>query len=773
VRRHPRTRRTAAVAGAVAFAVLGSVAIWLQTGSAQAATKDDPTCASAIGGTPVTDVGASPTGFVLNVGGASELGQVYDPPGNPQAAFPTASSHDIVGPTGANAKQVDVQFGEGLDSTTDNTPPAYITSTDGAVTFPTSSKGNTKFAGPYTTLRDGSLLGVDFKPVSFSGTTTTFRMYRSTDNGATWTSWDAVAETGAHLLGEGRTHRAPLELADGRILVSFYASVSEDNTSNNRRPNRAMVAISSDGGHSFPSSAPLAKGTDTNMYNEAAVAQLNNGNLVSVIRHHTYNTSSKAWDLSIPVEVTSTNGTSWSAPANLSVTFPHGYDPYDDSSKALLGVAPNLTLAPNGILVLSSGRPDNWVAMSTNGAGTGWVGEETYRNCPTSGNRLHGSTGNTGLTSVQSNRIVQVGDNCDVTWACPSADTGFTVAKEQYIWRRFVDVLTPDVGKIDLASKYHKNKVHVDTNMTFTTATHPRTGVAGAFDGSTEYWSSAVSANSAGHFTVTLDKQYDLTRIGLALRNGRAESATVSLSTDGSTWTTPVNVADRTDLAVNYQAFATPQPARYVRVDIPATSTCDGDVASSCAFLNELELYSTTDSFENDPLNTRPRGYTELSSSWVTNTDTDDSSRALRIIDGSTTTQARAAGTGPAAPNKTLEFRVNPVALPHSFLIDVRGRNASGTTVTPYQFVVNADGSLGSNTGTWHTLTAPGAVPIGQWSSVSIAATLTAATFSVNGTAIATTGLRDTGATALSGFVFASNGAQATGDNIVVDDVTF
>jgi hypothetical protein len=760
------------VAGAVAVAVLGAVAIWLQTGTALAASSNDPTCATPITGTPVNDTGASPTGYVLNVGNNSDLANVWDPPGNPQAADPIASSHDIIGTDGQPAKQVDVEFSEGLDQAGSTTPAAYISSFDGAKTFPTSTKGNTKFAGPYTVLRDGTLLGVDFTPTTFSGTTTTFRMYRSTDGGTSWTSWDSVVQAGVSLAGAGRTHRAPLELADGRILVSYYVTASADSSNG---ANRAMVAISSDGGHSFASSGVLAKGSGTNSYNEAAIAQLNNGNLVSVVRHHTWNSSSSAWDLGTPAEVTSTDGTAWSAPSTLSVSFPYGYDPFNDSTKQLLGIAPNLTLAPNGILVLSSGRPDNFVAISTNGEGTGWVGQVSYRNCPTTGYRLHGSTGNTGETVVDSNRMIQVGDNCDVTWACPTTDSGFTTAEQQWIWRRYFDVLTPDVGKIDLATKYRENQIQVTSNMAYTSAAHPRAGLAAAFDGSTEYWSSAVSQGTDGSFTIKLDQQYDLTRIGLALRNGRAESGTVSLSTDGTNWTTPVNVSNRTDLAMNYQAFGTPQPAKYVRVSIPAVSTCDSEVASSCAFLNELELYSTVDSFENDPVNARPRGYTELQSAWVTTEDTNGSSRALRISDGDATQQARAAGSGTAATSKTLQFRVDPVSLPHSFLFDVRGKNSAGSTVTPYQFAVKSDGTLRwlDTGGVWHDVTGSGVVPAGQWSDISVTANLSSATVSVNGTAVATESLSATGSTSLNGFVFASDGKASVGDNIVVDDVQF
>jgi hypothetical protein len=150
-----------------------------------------------------------------------------------------------------------------------------------------------------------------------------------------------------------------------------------------------------------------------------------------------------------PVSTTSVDGGgTWAPLSTLEVSFPNRYDPLDDASGALLGIAPQLRLMPNGVVVLSSGRPDNWIAMSTNGQGTGWIGQLTYRNCPTNGYRFHGSTGNTGVTTVGSSRLLQVGDNCESTWSCVLPDeTDFTVDKQNRIWRRFVHLLTPDVGK--------------------------------------------------------------------------------------------------------------------------------------------------------------------------------------------------------------------------------------------------------------------------------------------------------------------------------------
>lgn len=142
---------------------------------------------------------------------------------------------------------------------------------------------------------------------------------------------------------------------------------------------------------------------------------------------------------------------------------------------------------------------------------------------------------------VESNRVAQVGDNCDVTWACPAADTGFTVDRQNRVWRRYVDVLTPDVGKID----------HV----------------------------------------VRLDRQYTLTRLGLSLRNGRVASGRVYASTDGVAWGTAIaTFTDRTHLSIEYVPVAA--TARFVKVEVDPSATCDAGLGTGCTMLNELEMYS-------------------------------------------------------------------------------------------------------------------------------------------------------------------------------------
>ncbi|GIF04166.1 discoidin domain-containing protein [Actinoplanes siamensis] len=741
------------ITGVLTVAVVAAVSGWmtLPPTAALAATSNDPTCKTPVNGSPVTGTGPSATGYVLNVGTGGELGTVYETRDGSQAAFPKVSARD-----GATGRTVVTTFARGRDEGDDRTPPGQVTSTDGGVTFPAASYTEDP-AVPTTQLRDGTLLGIDFIPTSLTTTTATFGVHRSTDGGATWTTTPAVIGLSPNLDGGIRTHGAPLQLGDGTVLISYYTIFGASHQAPGRyQQHTSYVAASTDGGLSFSTRGRIAyDSTGSNGYPEAAIAALPSGKLLSVVRHQVWN-GSNFNNLDTPRWTTSSdNGATWAPLQDLAVSFPYGYDQFDDAKPKLLGVYPQLLLMPNGVMVLSSGRPDNWVAISTNGQGTGWVGQLTYRNCPTTGYRSHGSTGNTAVAGVESNRLLQVGDNCDITWSCPAGDSGYTIDAGHRIWRRFIDVLTPDVGKIDLATKYRLGQVQVTTDMT----TRPEA----AFDGSTDHLSSAVREDGgAGTYTLQLDREYQLTRLGLSLRNGAPESARIYASTDGVNWGNPIlDAANRTHLALEYFPLSSVR-ARYLKV------VADGP------YLNELELYSTVNSFENDPVNNRPRGFTELAQTWVTRSGVNGSSRALRLNDTSTELIAKAVWpVSTAATTRSLEFRVNPVTLPNAFLFDVQGRNSGGTAVDAYHLLVRPDGGLSRHDASgWTSITGAGLVPVGKWSTIRVQATLTSATISVNGVVVAS-GVQPSsaGVTGLLGYAFASSGTPSVGDNIVVDDI--
>ncbi|MCW2135815.1 discoidin domain-containing protein [Actinoplanes cyaneus] len=757
------------ITGALTAGVVAAVSGWmtLSPSPAQAATSNDTTCKTPVNGSPTTDVGPSATGYVLNVGSGGELGTVFTD--GAQAAFPKVSARDEVNTDGTPRRTVTTTFSRGLDVGSDRTPPAQVTSTNGGQTFPASTLTQTPGV-PTTQLRDGTLLGIDFIPTSTTTSSATFQVYRSTDGGTTWVTSPTIIQLGIPLDGGIRTHGAPFQLGDGTVLISYYIQFGGSHQAPGRYQQiSSFVAASTDGGGSFTTRGTIAyDSTGANSYPEAAVAALPSGKLLSVVRHHVWN-GTNFNELDTPRWTTSADGgVTWAALQNLAVSFPNGYDNYDDAKPELLGVFPQLQLMPNGVMVLSAGRPDNWVAISTNGQGTGWVGQLTYRNCPTTGYRFHGSTGNTALASVESNRVLQVGDNCDITWSCPAGDSGYTVDNGRRIWRRFADVLTPDVGKIDLATKYRLGQIQVSTDMTATPDGRPRTGPAGAFDGSTDYWSSAARTDGAGTYTITLDREYQLTRLGLSLRNGTLASGRVYASADGVNWGNPiVDAANRTHLALEY--FTVTAKARYLKVEVDAG-------ADGAAFLNELELYSTVNSFENDPVNNRPRGFNQLSQTWVTRSGVDGSSRALRLNDTATDAMAKAAWpVSTTSATRTLEFRANPVTLPNAFLFDVQGKAADGTTVDAYHFAARADGSLARYTGSaWVALTGAGAVPAGRWSTIKVQASTTSATVSVGGTVVATSvPPTKAGTTGLLGYSFASSGTAPVGDQVVFDDILF
>src|SRR5262249_50600347 len=132
-------------------------------------------------------------------------------------------------------------------------------------------------------------------------------------------------------------------------------------------------------------------------FDEMAVVERADGSLLEVTRGDVPNSE-------LSYKTSTNDGVSWSGIANVSLADQHGC--------AVYGVSPALTLMPNGLLVLSSGRPDNWVAVSTDATGTSWTREQrTYSNHPTS-NWNYGSSGYTSVQPIAANRLLQFVDNC-------------------------------------------------------------------------------------------------------------------------------------------------------------------------------------------------------------------------------------------------------------------------------------------------------------------------------------------------------------------------
>jgi hypothetical protein len=685
---------------------------------------------------------------------------------------------DTTTPEGSLLRKLFVTFSHHDDVPSAPQTDAVMQSTDGASSFHGYVRGVMSAPSFALRLRDGRLMSFGFVPIgrtdSASGSILTLDARVSSDEGVTWKvapSRVALPKMSGTTDSRGRLSGHPIQLADGTVLLEWYGQFAGD-----AGAYRAELLASADLGRTFVRRGTIAAPPTGKSYPEPDVEQLTDGSLYAVFRQHVGSTLAPLlWSRSTNA------GASWSAPTEVRITF--GSRP----AAVRTGVAPRLLLMPNGILVLSSGRPDNFVAMSSDRARVAWTqAKVTYVNYPASTTgpwgpavlRYRGSSGNTGLAALDSNRLVQFGDNCANGWGCPPEDSQHTIDNKNRVWRRFIEVLTPDVGKIDLLSKFQQGLVAVTTDMTWSSSAHPRARPEGAFDGSTEYWSSAVKAGGGGSFTVKLDGRHDLTRVGLSIRHGSLASASVYASMDGVDWgPAAIAVADhRTHHALEYFALPAPVPALYVKVLVENHAPCDTELGGACALLNELELYSSTDSFENDPMAGTPRGYTNVAGALVSLSSGGRSRRALSFVDNSDVETARATWVGTPAPRKTFRFSLKPVALPSAFLFGIRGKDASGAAVDAYHLGVLSDGSVARYNpaiSKWEALAPPKTVPMGVFSEFSVDADLERATVGLNGQVVATVPPSVVGATVLDAHSFSSGGSKPKGDQFWIDDVFF
>ena len=473
-------------------------------------------------------------------------------------------------------------------------------------------------------------------------------------------------------------------------------------------------------------------------------------------------------------------------------------------------IQPRLRLLPNGVMALLAGRQDTWLTISPDGTGTSWEQPTlVYRNAaldqdgnplPYPGTINEGSSGNSGMDWVASNRVLAAADSCHAVFAFGS-DTDkcnwrehlytMTDLDHQAIVRRPVDILTPGAGKLDLAGKIRAKTASITVANEYRTATRPRLGAQGAVDGSSEPWSSAAAAGGPGVYTIALDRQYRLEKIGLSQWIGHEQSATVEVATspDGP-WTTWWDTGVQRDFALAYSPPSLPVvDARYVRVTTAGSQSCPAGMAAPCSMLNEIELYAADlQTFENDPLFTSPRDY-ERSATGVYTTDvnTAGAARVLRLSDAISDGSSFVRKAGEPTATKTLAFRFRPEprgfdeGVDHdAFVVTLAGTNGR-KDVEPYRFGIFDDGSIGqyvAKSRTWTELAPAGTVPgtadtLERWSSVAVEATLTGATIRVNGTEVATA-KPDGKVSALTSHTLACDpDPDVTSQTFLIDEVEF
>lgn len=676
--------------------------------------------------TPITTAKASAE-VVLGAATGSDLAQ-----------FPGLVSIDRV-VSGAARKRVLAYWDVHPDVPGVTPPPREGKRDDGPLTFPFTYSA---FDNGVIRLRDGRLLGVDFTsrmlPLgAATGTSQEIDTYISSNEGLTFAKTTGTLTTSLMKsvnAGSGRGgfvfHRSLWQANDGTIYGTFYGNYNTDTTW------RVLWCKTTNFGVTWTVFSTIATG---NM-NETAVAECADGSLLAIMRgpepylYHSRSTN---------------GGTTWSTKALLTVA----------GASPVAGVSPELKLLTNGVLLLASGRPNDWVAISTDN-GVTWTNKTNLY----LGAGYAQTSGYQAIAEMEGNMALVAYDTGATAGSVPSPNPYSIRYKE-------VTAMKGPVQRIDLKTKAELGLISVTTNMTYSDPNLPPLRPHGAFDGSSYYWAAAFKDGSLtdGYYIINLDKPYTITNLGVLLKRGYPESASVSFSTDGgATWGSPVKTyTNATHYALDYTNFATPH-ANVNAVRVTTVGQWTG--------LNEIELYTNHDTFENESDFNVPNYWTNVNGFGcvIESAVGYQSNRALRVHDYLTTGNPLIQKISTNSAAKNISFHVYPSVLPNGFIFSVKANVSSGVD-TAFHFSVTSSGALQWYNGTaWATLGGAGTVPVGSWSLVQINATLSSAAIRINGVSKGIAGIyAQAGKTisSLKGLAFGGYGTAPSGDSVYFDDV--
>ncbi len=594
----------------------------------------------------------------------------------------------------------------------------YMNSTDGGDTFVTGSAQGQP-AQVIARAADGSLIAFRRSPMTRNadGTVPMHVVHSSTNDFPTTNdgpdlleNWPADSPTtGWSLIPTHISHDRA-----GKLLMSAYVFPSN-------APGRCsgtMLARSIDASASRWEFVGMSSewGVTGNFY-EAGVARTADGSLIAAIRHQGCNATSGYFPLKW--RKSTDDGRTWS---DIDVEFPESWrDGGDIVPQEKEGLDPRImprpVLLPNGMLAIHAGRPWNRIAVDNEG-GVTKPGEpisfdsamithaNTYTNLPTDGTiplkytswwnyfANAGTSGNLGIAVTDANRVVTVMDNCH-PWVtggvlgdqCNKGDGTnedhiLDEDDNNDIYRRQVDIVTPGTGKLDLPTKVRSGAFRVSTNLDDTFPGQPRTGTLGAVDGSALPWSGALSdSTTPGTYTITFDRPYDLSKVGLLAGFGLKSGAKVEWR-DGSRWRSLTSVPAATSYSLRYQDVQA-RGATAVRVTVdpiagPAEGACPNG-GDRCVLLNELELFAAdVDTFDNDPIGTPPRGVEYTGDGVrVVKGDGAPSTRVLSVESSAVTFPASRFGTGRRAD-------VGVDVSGGAARVELLGQTRSGRSVSAY-----------------------------------------------------------------------------------------
>ncbi|WP_158289485.1 discoidin domain-containing protein [Paenibacillus flagellatus] len=396
---------------------------------------------------------------------------------------------------------------------------------------------------------------------------------RSTDNGLTWGP-PIVPPTlfYDHPRGYAAVSSEMVELDNGDILMPIYGLRNHDGTMGHFG---AHVLRSRDGGYTWLKEDERVAmwggyeyegyDFDTNAigYPEPALADLGNGHVMMVSR-----TSRPKF---IP-------GTTDANPDLHIMRVSHSYDygntwsaPVDEPS--LRGHAPHFLKLKNGTHFLTYG------AMGFQGVGGRPVVGRMY-------------VDSKGWSYTQSKLLYRNSRAFD--------DMSYPVSVElddgrvfTVYYNRAEGILggtytRPDPYRLDLWKMFLNGQAAYQTDMTHRASSKPMMQPWGPLDGNTSYWYTAASATGAPpakYWQLDLDKAYPITDIGVVLKPGYKESATVDVSVYGSgDWQTVRTYTMQQTDDYDWTSFGTERDVKHVRVNITDSQ------GNGAATLNDLAI---------------------------------------------------------------------------------------------------------------------------------------------------------------------------------------
>lgn len=641
-----------------------------------------------------------------------------------------------------------------------------VSEDNGREFFADRSQPKTFSFGASNKLADGSLIGVGGYGVRPAGATTfTLATHRSNDLGKTWkTSMNPLTENLYKMAWYAFTGRKIIELGDGTLLLATYGVTM------NNGPTRTVLLQSTDGGNSWSQRSAIHSGPGgtVNCSSEAALEHTSDGRLIAVTRSCE---SSATPTLPMGVQFSDDGGKTWS---ERKIFVPPAGLPDR-------GIMPHLNLQANGAMVLSYGRPDNYVAVSWDGTGRTWDdGKLVFSNHirTTSPGRWYGSSGNTSLLANTANSSMYYGDSCHNEWSC------YEYGQQNGVFAQQVDVVKAGTGKIDLEWGVRKGTMKLTAGVVPADARFPEQRLAGAVDGSNELRAAARFAAGAvtGSKGLTLDlgRAYTLDKIGLMLDRGVANSARIQVSLDGKHYQTVASQVNSTDYALRYHQLDTPVRAMFVRIV--------GGPNAPLTAVNELELYAAgMNTFENDATNAAPRGSVDAKHALVNEpamnapsapvpngvwAQTGANSRQwLMLYDHDPQDVAHVTFPTKPATGLDVSFDYSGQGYGSGAIWTIGGKNAAGAPVTAWKFHLSADWNRNAmkistwNGSAWEVAGyTPGITTNWYWMNISTQITTSDAAITINGSTVRTT-VRAGEASTLDSFT-PSTGLQASDINL-------